>query len=81
MYMKPRLVHNWPDVKEENDELSSKILKLANDYSAELKERKKHTQHEDNRFNFVNRHIPASNRDVNATELRPVLSEEENLGS
>ncbi len=59
--MKPRLVHNWPHVKEENDELSSKILDLANNYTAELKERKKH-------------------REENATELSPVLNEEENHG-
>lgn len=39
--MKPRLVHNWPHVKEENDELSDRILNLAQNYSEELQERKK----------------------------------------
>ena len=79
VYMKPSLVHNWPHVKEENDELSSKILELANEYSNELKEKKKHrNEEEENDRNNFNRIRPGSTRD-NLTELRPVITEEENL--
>lgn len=35
--MKPRLVHNWPNVKEENDELSDRILETVDKYSKEIK--------------------------------------------
>lgn len=75
--MKPRLVHNWPHVKEENDELSSRILNLANDYSHELEERKKQNNENTDTNNF-SRFTPIDNKD-NITELKPVMSEEENL--
>lgn len=76
--MKPRLVHNWPDVKEENDQLSSRILDLANDYSKELNERKKHKHDNDEKNNFERpRHV--HNREK-VTELKPVMTEEENFG-
>jgi hypothetical protein len=75
--MKPRLVHNWPDVKNENDELSSRILTLADDYTKELKENKKHGHESEDKYNF--RSMPTRSKD-NETELKPVLTEEENFG-
>lgn len=78
VYMKPRLVYNWPEVREENDELSSRILVLADDFSKELKERRKHRT-DDDIYNY-NRLGQGISRE-NLTELRPMLTEEENWGN
>jgi len=39
VYMKKRLVHDWPNCKTQNDELSEKITDLAEDYNEEFKKR------------------------------------------
>lgn len=37
--MKKRLVHDWPNCKVQNEELSEKITDLADEYSDEFKRR------------------------------------------
>ena len=51
--MKKRLIHDWPNVLTQNDELSSKILDLANDYSEEIKN-KEHETPSSNNHNDIN---------------------------
>ena len=76
VYLKPRLVHNWPYVKEENDELSDRILNLANVYSEEINEKKK--QRIENENNPYDESDLLSNK--NQVELKHI-SEEENFGN
>ena len=37
--MKKRLVHDWPNCKTQNDELSERIIECADDYNEEFKKR------------------------------------------
>jgi len=75
--MKPKLVHNWPHVKEENDELSSKILNLTDEYTALLKERKRNREEiSDKEKSGLN-----INKEIGLRESIPMLSEEENYGN
>jgi len=76
--MKPRLVHNWPHVKEENDELSSRILDLAHDFSEELKEKNKNNVNNEEKKTHTK--TISDNNLINVTELKPIISDEENLG-
>jgi hypothetical protein len=34
-YIKPKLVHNWPDVKQDNDAIASRIKEAINNYQSE----------------------------------------------
>ena len=52
-YLKKKLIHNWPHVKDQNDELSEKILELSNKYSEEIK-KKENERVSNNDFNFQN---------------------------
>ena len=45
--MKKRLVHDWPNCKTQNDELSEKIIDLADNYQEEFKKRE-HEKENDN---------------------------------
>jgi hypothetical protein len=37
--MKKRLVHDWPNCKTQNDELSERIIECSDEYSEEFKKR------------------------------------------
>jgi hypothetical protein len=80
VYMKPRLVHNWPDVKDQNDELSTRILKLADQYKEELKQREKNkNEDKEDDINNFSRFAPLKN--INSNEIKKnIVGEEENLG-
>lgn len=49
-YLKKRLVHDWPNCRVQNEELSERITNLADDYGEEFKKRK----HEDYLNNLDN---------------------------
>lgn len=40
VYMKPRLVHNWPQVKDDNDNIANRIREAMQNYSEQQKEQK-----------------------------------------
>jgi hypothetical protein len=46
LYMKQNLIHGWPYVKEQHDEMSKIIKKEINEYKIIKKNKKKHIEHE-----------------------------------
>lgn len=38
VYMKPRLVHNWPHVKDDNDNIAKRIKEAMKQYKEEIKQ-------------------------------------------
>ena len=60
MYMKKKLCHDWPNCKIENDELSSRITDLADDYNDEIKKKQQNNSAVDNLVDNL-RHKNSSN--------------------
>jgi hypothetical protein len=45
LYMKPKLIHGWPYVKEQHDEISKIIRREIDDYKEVKKSKKKVNEH------------------------------------
>lgn len=75
-YMKKRLVHDWPNCRIQNEELSERITDLADEYSEEFKKREQEpiqhqNQQNSNNINDIN--------DINDFEMKNISGIRNNL--
>jgi hypothetical protein len=64
MYMKPRLIHNWPEVKKEHDEITYIVKKVIKEYTAKKELSDESYEKSKNDFQVPSSHeIPRASRD------------------
>lgn len=83
-YFKKRLVHDWPNCKTQNDELSEKITDLADEYAEDFKKREENPAQNvannlndinDNDFEMKNFSQGNNNNNAHRTNMKVAFSE------
>ena len=67
-FLKPRLIHNWPNVKDEHEEISRKIKDVINDEKMKKIEVKLRT--------LPQQPFLSNEKDLNKTQIQSLLNDE-----